>query len=95
MAVPKRSSLKCSLVLPFVILIALLTGTLGVLWYWTGTKTVSTLSQQLINEMAERISLAVEHHISQSAAVLEAAFAQGQAEPEDIRDNLKALQARL
>lgn len=52
----KASSLTLSLVLPFVMLIALLTGVLGVLWYWTGSKTVSTLSQQLMVEMAERIS---------------------------------------
>ena len=69
----KRSSLKLSLVLPFVTLIALLTGALGVLWYWTGSKTVSTLSQQLMTEMAGRIAQTIEWHLRASGTVLDAA----------------------
>ena len=49
-------SLKLSLILPFVALIALLTSTLGMLWYWTGSNTVSALSEQVMQEKAERIA---------------------------------------
>ena len=92
---PKRSSLKRALILPFVVLIALMTGTLGVLWYWTGSKTVATLSQQLIHEMAERINLAVEKHLSDSGAVLEAVFPTGTSAPEDLTLAQDALRAKL
>ncbi|MFG5777300.1 diguanylate cyclase domain-containing protein [Comamonas sp. J-3] len=91
----KASSLTLSLVLPFVMLIALLTGVLGVLWYWTGSKTVSTLSQQLMVEMAERISQAVDRHIFSSRTVIEAAFPEGLAGPEPLESELPALRRRL
>ena len=91
----KASSLTISLILPFVMLIALLTGVLGVLWYWTGSKTVSTLSQQLMVEMAERISQAVDRHIFSSRTIIESTFPDGLAAPTDIRDDMPALRARL
>ena len=91
----KASSLTLSLVLPFVMLIALLTGVLGVLWYWTGSKTVSTLSQQLMVEMAERISQAVDRHIFSSRTVIEAAFPEGLAAPERLESELPALRSRM
>jgi len=90
-----RSSLKLSLVLPFIALIALLTGTLGVLWYWTGSRTVSTLSQQLMTEMASRISQAVDQHVQGSGAMLEAAFPEGLPAGPDIAKDLPALRERL
>lgn len=91
----RPSSLKLSLVLPFIALIALLTGTLGVLWYWTGSRTVSTLSQQLMGEMAARISQAVDQHVRGSGAVLEAAFPESLPAGPDIARNLPALRERL
>jgi hypothetical protein len=57
-------SLKLSLILPFVALIALLTSALGMLWYWTGSNTVSALSEQVMEEKAERIALIVDRHLS-------------------------------
>ena len=89
------SSLKLSLILPFVALIALLTSALGMLWYWTGSKTVSSLSEQVMQEKAERIALMVERHIHGSGAVLEAAFPAGIAAPGDIRQHLPRLTAQL
>ncbi|WP_406626265.1 diguanylate cyclase domain-containing protein [Acidovorax sp. SDU_ACID1] len=90
-----RSSLKLSLVLPFIALIALLTGTLGVLWYWTGSRTVSMLSQQLMTEMAARIGQAVDQHVQGSGAMLEAAFPDSLPAGPDIARDLPALRERL
>ncbi|MBB6579199.1 diguanylate cyclase (GGDEF)-like protein [Comamonas odontotermitis] len=91
----KASSLTISLILPFVMLIALLTGVLGVLWYWTGSKTVSTLSQQLMVEMAERISQAVDRHIFSSRSIIEASFPDGMYAPGKLQDDMPALRTRL
>ena len=91
----KRSSLKLSLVLPFVTLIALLTGALGVLWYWTGSKTVSTLSQQLMTEKAARIAQTIEWHLRTSATVLDAAFPADLPAGPDIARDLPDLRKRL
>ena len=91
----KRSSLKLSLVLPFVTLIALLTGALGVLWYWTGSKTVSTLSQQLMTEMAGRIAQTIEWHLRASGTVLDAAFPADLPAGPDIARDLSELRKRL
>lgn len=88
-------SLKLSLILPFVSLIALLTLALGSLWYWTGSKTVSALSTQLMEEKAERIAQAVDRHIYGSGAVLEAAFPEGMPAVIDIRDHLQELNTRF
>ena len=91
----KASSLTISLILPFVMLIALLTGVLGVLWYWTGSKTVSTLSQQLMVEMAERISQAVDRHIFSSRSIIEASFPEGMYATNSLQDDMPALRTRL
>ncbi|MBS3019001.1 hypothetical protein DJFAAGMI_01740 [Comamonas sp. PE63] len=88
-------SLKLSLILPFVALIALLTSALGMLWYWTGSNAVSALSEQVMEEKAERIALIVDRHLYPSSAVLEAAFPSGEPVPADIRDHIPALISRL
>lgn len=91
----KASSLTITLILPFVMLIALLTGVLGVLWYWTGSKTVSMLSQQLMVEMAERIGQAVDRHIFSSRSIIEASFPAGLDASDDIESDMPALRTRL
>lgn len=88
-------SLRLSLILPFVLLIVLLTSALGILWYWTGSKTVSALSEQVMEEKAERIAQAVDRHMHGSAAVLETIFPQGLPASADIRDDMAALLERL
>lgn len=88
-------SLKLSLILPFVALIALLTSALGMLWYWTGSNTVSALSEQVMEEKAERIALIVDRHLHPSSAVLEAAFPSGQPVAADIREHIPDLISRL
>lgn len=89
------TSLKLSLILPFVALIALLTSALGMLWYWTGSNTVSALSEQVMEEKAERIALIVDRHLYSSSAVLEAAFPSGQPVDADISTHIQPLISRL
>jgi diguanylate cyclase (GGDEF)-like protein len=91
----RYSRLRLSLILPFVALIALLTGMVGVLWYWTGTRTISNLSQQLMDEMVERISLAIDSNVHMSGAMLETAFPTGLPAGPDIAQDLPALRQRL
>lgn len=81
--------------MPFVVLIALLTGSLGVLWYWTGTRMVSTLSRQLMIEMVERIGEAIDRNIYQSRAMLEVAFPTQMTAAPDLVEDLPDLQNRL
>ncbi|WP_026350110.1 diguanylate cyclase domain-containing protein [Bordetella sp. FB-8] len=91
----RRSSLRLSLILPFVVLISVLTGVLGVLWYWTESMTVSGLSKQLMAQMTDRIAQAIGQDVRYSGAVLEAAFPEGLPEAADIGSDLSGLQKRL
>ncbi len=92
---PRATTLRLSLVLPFVALIALLTASLGALWYWTGGRAASTLSQQLMDEMVARTSLAVRHHVQNSSAMLQTAFPADLSAGPDITRDLAALRQRL
>jgi len=91
----RYSTLRLSLILPFVALITMLTGGLGVMWYWTSTKTVSELSQQLMQEMVERIGQAVQAHLHDSGAMLQAVYPDGLTAGVDIRQDLPELRTRL
>lgn len=91
----RRSSLRLSLILPFVVLISVLTGGLGVLWYWTDSVTVSRLSAQLMAQMADRTAQAIGQDVRHSGSVLEAAFPEGLPEAADIGSDLDNLQKRL
>ena len=91
----KRSSLRLSLILPFVVLISLLTGTLGVLWYWMDSTTVSGLSSQVMVEITERTAQAISQDVRYSSATLEVAFPNGLPAAADIGSDLGNLQRRL
>lgn len=65
------------------------------LWYWTGSKTVSSLSEQVMEEKAERIAQMVDRHIHGSSAVLEAAFPEGLPVDRDIREHQHQFTAKL
>lgn len=93
--VRRYSTLRLSLILPFVALIALLTGGLGIMWYWSGTQTVSALSQELMREMVERIDQAVQTHLHNSRAMLQAVYPDGLTAGADIRQDLPQLRTRL
>lgn len=95
---PKASwskTLKLSLLLPYIGLIVLLTATIGGITYWAGARTVSSLTERMLQEMVNRIGQSVEHHVSGSSAVLEAAFPVGMAAPERIEDGWQELRNRL
>lgn len=88
-------TLKLSLLLPYIGLIVLLTATIGGITYWAGARTVSSLTERMLQEMVNRIGQSVEHHVSGSSAVLEAAFPVGMAAPERIEDGWQELRNRL
>lgn len=88
-------SLKLRLLLPYATLILLLTCAIGGLTYWAGARTVTDLSDHLLKEMAARMRQSIEHHVSGSAAVLEAAFPTAMAATPDVRNDWRALRNRL
>lgn len=79
-----KKSLKFKLVLPYVLLILLLTMVLGWLSWWANSRTVASLSGKLMTEMTQRIAQAVDRHMFGTGAVLETAFPYGMHAPEDI-----------
>lgn len=89
------NTLKLSLLLPYIGLIVLLTATIGGITYWAGARTVSSLTERMLQEMVNRIGQSVEHHVSGSSAVLEAAFPVGMAAPDRLEDGWKELRNRL
>ena len=91
---PMRS-LKLRLLLPYAALIVVLTGVIGGMTYLAGARAVTSLSDQMLEEMAARMRQSIEHHVSGSAAVLEAAFPSGMAAPTDIRSQWQVLRSRL
>ncbi|QEA12333.1 sensor domain-containing diguanylate cyclase [Comamonas flocculans] len=92
---PRQRTLRLSLILPFVSLIALLTGGLGVMWYWSGSRTATDLSRHLMQEMVERMVQAVGAHLHNSGAMLQAVYPEGLAAGPDIREDLASLRTRL
>ena len=73
----------------------LLTCVIGGMTYLAGARTVTNLSDHMLQEMAARMRQNIEHHVSGSAAVLEAAFPNGMSAPADIRQDWQALRSRL
>lgn len=88
-------SLKFSLTLPYALLIAAATLLISGVSYWVGSRSIASLSEQLMGETVARISQAVHHHVYGSGAVLEAAFPDGMPAPRDLRAELPALQSRF
>lgn len=90
-----RRSLKFKLLLPYVLLILLLTLAIGWLSWWAGSRTVSNLGNHLMSELTERIAQAVDRHMYGSSAVLETAFPAEMHAPEDILPDLKSMLTRF
>ncbi len=90
-----NNTLKLSLLLPYVGLIVLLTATIGGITYWAGARTVSSLTERMLQEMVNRIGQSVVHHVSGSGAVLEAVFPTGMPAPDRIEDGWSDLRTRL
>lgn len=90
-----KSSLKYKLVLPYILLILLLSVVLGWLSWWANSKTVSNLTEQLMVEITQRIGQAVDRHMFGTGAVLETAFPDGMYAPEDIASQQQAMITRF
>lgn len=88
-------SLKFSLTLPYALLIAVASLLIAGVSYWVGSRSISSLSEQLMGETVARISQAVHYHVYGSGAVLEAAFPDGMPAGADIGSELAALQTRF
>ena len=88
-------SLKLRLLLPYAVLIIVLTAVIGGMTYLAGARTVTNLSDHMLKEMAARMRQSIQHHVNGSAAVLETAFPTGMAAHADIRTDWQALRSRL
>ena len=88
-------SLKLRLLLPYAVLIVLLTAVIGIITYLAGARAVTNLSDQMLREMAARMRQSIQHHVYGSAAVLEAAFPTGMSAAPDIRTDGTGLRSRL
>jgi diguanylate cyclase (GGDEF)-like protein len=91
----KKLSLRSALILPYVSLVVALALAIGSLSYFTGNHAVRTVSDLLLKETVNRISQAVDSHITGSAEVLETAFPRGMTAPDSIEADLDNIRTRL
>ena len=90
-----NKSLRLKLVIPYVVLIMLITVLIGWLSIWSNTKSITPLSHKLMSEMTERMAQAVDRHLYGTSAVLETAFPRGLHAPVDIREDLRGFITRF
>ena len=90
-----KLSLRQVLTTPYVVLVVLLTLTLGTLSYLAGSQAVDAVSRSHLREVVGRIGQAVDRHVVGSGAVLEAAFPDGIAAPESLSTDLDELRTRF
>ena len=90
-----QNSLRLKLILPYVLLILLLTAAIGWLSWWAGSRTVNNLSENLTAELTERIAQAVDRHMFGTSAVLETAFPTDMQASNDISTELKGMIMRF
>ena len=88
-------SLRQMLTVPYVVLVLLAAGIIGLLSYRAGSEAVDTLSEYFLTETVNRIAQAVQAHIAGSEAVLETAFPTDVPAPESVKQDLQALRTRL
>lgn len=91
----KSLSLRSVLIYPYVTLVLVLAIVIGGLSYFTGSKAVRTVSDDLLRETVARISQAIDRHVVGSAATLEAAFPDGMVAPENIQSDFKNIRTRF
>jgi diguanylate cyclase (GGDEF)-like protein len=89
------SSLAKVLVLPFVVLILLVSLLVGILSYLAGRHAVVSVAEQLLDQTADRVALTVERHIDGAASVLESAFPRGMPAATDLNTDLDNLRSRF
>ncbi len=90
-----RASLRQMLTIPYVILVVLAAAVIGMLSYNAGREAVDTLADHVLSETVNRITQAVDKHISGSEAVLETAFPPDIPPSSSILDDLEALRTRF
>ena len=90
-----HAPLRQMLTVPYVVLLLLAAGVIGLLSYWAGSDAVDTLSDRVLSETVSRIGQAVEKHVSGSEAVLETAFPTDVPAPLSVQTDLEALRTRL
>ena len=90
-----RASQRQMLTIPYVILVLLAATVIGMLSYDAGREAVDTLADHVLSETVNRITQAVDKHISGSEAVLETAFPSDIPAPSSIRDDLEELRTRF
>lgn len=90
-----HATLRQMLTVPYVVLLLLAAGVIGVLSYRAGSDAVDTLSERVLSETVSRIAQAVEKHVSGSEAVLETAFPTDVPAPLSVKTDLEALRTRL
>ena len=90
-----RASLRQMLTIPYVLLVVLAATVIGILSYVAGRDAVDTLSDHVLSETVNRITQAVDAHISGSEAVLETAFPSDIPAPLSISHDLDELRTRF
>lgn len=88
-------SLRVSLIMPYVLLIALAATALGGVSYWAASRNIGVFSDQYMRAVASRIVQAVHFHVHGSASVLDAAFPEGVPVSPDIAQDLSVLRTRF
>lgn len=81
--------------MPYVLLVLLTALVIGLLSFQAGRNAVDTLSDLILNETVNRITQAIDRHVSGSEAVLETAFPTDYAAPVSVEDDLEILRERL
>jgi len=89
------SSLAKVLILPFVILIVVLSLLVGLLSYFAGRHAVVSVAEQMLDQTADRVALTVQRHIDGATAVLESAFPRGLPAVTDVNLDLDAIRTRF
>ncbi|MBP0597366.1 diguanylate cyclase [Herbaspirillum sp. LeCh32-8] len=89
------SSLAKVLVLPFVVLIVMLSLLIGGLSYLAGSQAVVSVAEQMLNQTADRIALTVQRHVDGATEVLESALPRDLPVADKVNDDLQMLRARF
>ncbi len=92
---PKQTTLRQMLTVPYVVLVLITALIIGILSYRAGSGAVDTLSELFLEETVNRISQAIDKHISGSEAVLETAFPADIGAPTSVEAELDDLRVRL
>lgn len=88
-------SLRVSLIMPYVLLVALVATALGGTFYWAASRNIGLFADQYMRAVASRIVQAVHFHVHGSASVLDAAFPNGAPVSVDLSKDLPELRTRF